>query len=118
MSNQTPTPETDAKCFYLCDDGLHLVVHVALARRLERERDEARRVADNALKDNEHLRAEVARMREDNTQMCAALAFIAQSPHCLSIFDARARAASSLAVGYGLVKTEALAAVREAEKGA
>jgi hypothetical protein len=61
--------------------------------------------------------AEVARLREDNAQMCAALTFIAQSPHCLSIFDARARASSSLAVGYGLVKTEALATVREKEEG-
>ena len=68
------------------------------------------------LEENEQLKAEVARLREDNTQMCAALAFIAQSPHCLSIFDARARAASSLAVSYGLVKTEALAAGREKEE--
>ena len=90
----TPTPETDANCGFPVSTGgvirngkLYLekegpFVFASLARKLERERDEAReqtaavvRVMDGVVKERDELRAEVERLKAENTtfrnaQMC------------------------------------------------
>jgi hypothetical protein len=84
MSNQTPTPDTDAEEFYANADGGERieVVDPGFARRLERERDEARRELDLSLKDQcqkedlvlkymgdvDEARAEVARLADWKAQ--------------------------------------------------
>ena len=80
MSDQAPTPDTDAEEFYANADGGERieVVDPGFARRLERERDEATKIAATAnteavryMKERDEARAEVARLREDNLRLAA-----------------------------------------------
>jgi hypothetical protein len=61
MSNQAPTPDTDAVVFGFNDDK----VSSEVARRLERERDEARADVDMARQGIAILRTEAGLLQED-----------------------------------------------------
>jgi hypothetical protein len=105
MSDQTPTPETDDAQF---GTGR---VSVDFARRLERERDEATTKCGQigsklvvAERERDEAQAEVARLREAGDKLIDAI-------HSVQDW-------TETYVGECIDEFEALAAVREAEKGA
>ena len=59
MPNERPTPETDSSTFYMSDDNFSPVTNQAFARRLERERDEAREKLDAVSRRAERIRCEL-----------------------------------------------------------
>ena len=74
MSEQTPTPETDAAIRALCEahDGDLAADFNALgnfARKLERERDEAKRAAAQADEIDNHFNDEIARHNETKAEL-------------------------------------------------
>ena len=131
--SDAPTPETDDAQF---GTGR---VSVDFARRLERERDEATKIAATAnteavryMKERDEARAEVARLREDNLRLAAIAAVPStdrewraeRANDTLKAEVARLREALSVIaydpgnprLDYPAIADEALAAMRETKE--
>lgn len=67
--NNKPTPETDASTFHINDDNFSPVVNQAVARKLERERDETRNELEAAMMELGYAKSRQAELLKERDQL-------------------------------------------------
>ena len=76
--NERPTPETDAEVNELVTSNTYNMVIASFARRLERERDEAREAAEKAKAYKRVLKEDNAKLRRENDELDKRLIEVSQ----------------------------------------